>query len=55
VYLADDSDYILKIFELFFCKEFVGGTSCQNSLSTNGGGNGHTKIFIAGLETSDGG
>jgi hypothetical protein len=46
----------MKIFELFYSgKESVGETSCQNSLSNNVGGNGHTKIFVAGLETSDGG
>jgi len=55
VYVAKDRDYILKIFELFFIEEFVGDTRCQNSLSYHGEGNGHTKIFVAGLETSDGG
>jgi len=33
----------------------VGDTRCQNSLSNHGEGNGHTKIFVAGMETSDGG
>lgn len=48
-------DNILEIFELFFIEEFVGDTRWQNSLSKHGEGNGHTKIFVAGLETSDGG
>lgn len=55
VYVAKDWDYILKIFEMFFIEEFVGDTRCQNSLSYHGEGNGHTEIFVAGLETSDGG
>ena len=55
MHVAKDRDYILKTFEVFFIEEFVGDSRCQNSLSYHVEGNGHTKIVIAGLETSDGG